>query len=227
MRLVYCRVREGGGTERSAVGDERSAVSDQRSAIGFWQTGGSLRTARPARIPAFDSRLSTLDDPGRRVRAFTLLEILLAIALMALLAGALVSGSAQLIGDKPATPEDVFWQVVQKARQAALKSEGEVRLSFDAKDKAFVLGDGTVSKSFPVPPAKELTVDFLSAQTGGSTVLIGGALVDTQTMPFVTFYPDGTCTAFRVQFRAGGFARILTIDPWTCAQVLARADNPT
>lgn len=218
MRLVHCRVREGGGAGRSAV-------SNQRSALLAESRHGSLGTTRPTRGPLTAYRLLPTATPRRA--AFTLLEILLAIALMALLAGALVSGSAQLIGDKPATPEDVFWQVVQKARQAALTSEGEVRLSFDAKEKAFVLGDGTVSKSFPVPPSKELTVDFLSAQTGGSTVLIGGALVDTQTMPFVTFYPDGTCTPFRVQFRAGGFARILTIDPWTCAQVLARADNPT
>ena len=34
------------------------------------------------------------------------------------------------------------------------------------------------------------------------------------------FYPDGTCTAFRVQFRVGANAWQLAIDPWTCAPVL-------
>jgi general secretion pathway protein H len=189
--------------------------------------GDGGQATRPAGTLAFDPRPSTFGGPGRRARAFTLLEILLAIGLIGLLAGALVAGSAQLIGDKPATPEDVFWQAVQQSRQAALNAGHEVRLSFDAKEKTFVVSDGTVTKSLPTPPAQELTVDFLSAQAGGSTILIGGALVDTQAMPFVTFYPDGTCTAFRVQFRSGGFARILAIDPWTCAQVLTRADNPT
>ncbi len=234
MRLVHCRGRVGGLplTEVRGRGPEarsqKAEVSDPLSADGSGQGGGSSgillrrgdggQTTRPTRETS---------AAAPRSAAFTLLEILLALALMALLAGALVTGSAQLIGDKPATAEDVFWQAVLKSRQAALKSEQEVRLSFDPKEKAFVLDDGTVKQSLPVPPAQDLTVEFLSAQTGGSTILIGGTLVDTQTMPSVTFYPDGTCTACRVQFRAGGSARILAIDPWTCAQVLARGDNPT
>jgi general secretion pathway protein H len=39
-------------------------------------------------------------------------------------------------------------------------------------------------------------------------------------MPFVTLYSDGTCTPFRVQFHSNGAARIIAIDPWTCAEVL-------
>ena len=71
---------------------------------------------------------------------------------------------------------------------------------------------------------RELTVDFLSAQPGQSSVLIGGELVDTKTVPAVTFYPDGTCSPFRAQFRAGGAAKVLSIDPWTCAQVLPKVE---
>ena len=41
------------------------------------------------------------------------------------------------------------------------------------------------------------------------------------------FYPDGTCTAFRVQFRVGANAWQLAIDPWTCAPVLEKKEtNP-
>ncbi len=157
--------------------------------------------------------------------AFTLLEILLAIALVGLLAAVLVTGGANLLSDKPATPEAVFWKAVQQSRAAALTVEREVRLSYDSKNQAFVLDDGSAAQALPVPPTRELTVDFLSAAPGQSSVLIGGELVDTKTMPSVTFYPDGTCAPFRVQFRAGGAAHVLNIDPWTCAQVLSRADN--
>ena len=153
------------------------------------------------------------------------MEILLALALMALLAGVLITGGVNLLSEKPATPEDVFWKAVQQSRTAALTVEHEVRLSFDSKGMDFVLDDGTAAQTLPVPPVRELTVDFLSASAGASTVLIGGELVDTKTMPAVTFYPDGTCMPFRVQFRAGGAAHVLNIDPWTCAPVLPRQEG--
>ena len=158
-------------------------------------------------------------------RAFTILEILLALALIGLLSGVLISGSVQLIGDKPVSAQDVFWKAVGQARTAALTTEREVRLSFDPKEKSFLLDDGTAPQVLPVPPARELTVDFLPTQASRSSVLIGGDLVSTQTVPFVTFYTDGTCTPFRAQFRTGGAARVLDIDPWTCAQVLPRLEN--
>lgn len=163
---------------------------------------------------------------GKRLEhGFTLLEILLAIALMGLLAAVLVTGSVNLLSEKPATPEAVFWQAVQQSRALALTIEREVRLSFDPKLQAFVLDDGASPQTLPVPAVRELTVDFLSAQAGLSSVLIGGELVDTKTVSAVTFYPDGTCSPFRAQFRSGGAARVLSIDPWTCAQVLPRVEG--
>lgn len=167
--------------------------------------------------------VSRLASPARK--GFTLLEILLALALIALLAGVLISGSADLIGDKPTTPEEVFWKAVQRARSGALSGERDVRLSFDAKDKAFVLDDGVKPQTLPVPPMRDLTVDLLAAQGGNSSILIGGEVVDSKVIPYVTFYADGTCTPFRVQFRAGGPARVIGIDPWTCARVLPRPEG--
>jgi hypothetical protein len=65
-----------------------------------------------------------------------------------------------------------------------------------------------------------LIVEFLSAQKGGPSILLASQLVETSTMPYVTFYGDGTCSPFRVQIRTGGEPRTLRIDPWTCAMVL-------
>jgi general secretion pathway protein H len=56
-------------------------------------------------------------------------------------------------------------------------------------------------------------------------VVLAGQVVDTESLPSVTFYGDGTCTAFRVQVRVGVDSHILSIDPWTCAPVLTPPDR--
>ncbi len=169
-------------------------------------------------------------SPKRRgIGAFTLLELLLAIAVIALIGSVLIGGSAQLLETKPTSADDIFWKAVQEARKTALKSGNEVRLTFvDDRDagKSFAVNDGTATKQFPLPAATagDLAVTFLVAQKGGSAVLVGGMMVETQTIPFVTFYSDGTCTAFRAQFQRSSGLHTLAIDPWTCAPVLTPPD---
>lgn len=178
-----------------------------------------------------------------RNRGFTLLEVLLALALIALVATVLVGASARLMTEQPASAGDVFWLAVREARKAALKSEHEIRLRFDKDKKQFVLVDGlaptvlaadgftrveAARKTFPVPAAAaaDLAVDLLvpAPPGGGQAILIGGVLVETTTISFVTFYPDGTCQPFRVQMRRNGAASVLSVDPWTCAPVLTPTD---
>ncbi len=192
--------------------------------------------ARPASDPAAVLR-------STRKRGFTLLEVLLAIALIALVATALVGASSRLMTDQPATPSDVFWLAVREARKAALKSEHAIRLRFDAERKQFILIDGvnpstlasdgftrveTPRKTLPVPAAiaADLTVELMAPapKGGGQSILIGGVLVEAQTIPFVTFYPDGTCQPFRAQFMRQGAVSVLAVDPWTCAPVLTPSD---
>ena len=157
--------------------------------------------------------------------AFTILEILLAVALIGLLAAALVSAATGLVGDKPSGPTDIFWQAVQAARRSALEQNVDVTLSVDTKEKRFAVAGAGISQYFPLPEKRDLTVDFLPATSSRSSVLIGGALLETQTLPAVTFYADGTCTPFRLQIRSpGGNATVLSIDPWTCAPVLTPPD---
>lgn len=162
-------------------------------------------------------------------RGFTILELLLALAIVALIGTVLIGGSAQLLSDKPTSADDIFWKAVQQARKLALKSGNEVRLTFvDDRDrgKSFVVKSDADLQEFPLPAAttSDLVVTFLVAQKGGSAVLIGGALVETQTIPYVAFYADGTCTAFRAQFQRSAGVHMLSIDPWTCAQVLLPPD---
>jgi general secretion pathway protein H len=167
---------------------------------------------------------SRRDPPG-----FTVLELLLALAIIALLGAVLIGGSAQLLNDKPVSADEVFWQAVQGARKDALKSGHETRLTFlddPDKGKAFVVTDGTTPQPFPLPATAgaDLTVSFLTTQKGASAILVAGQLVETQTIPAVSFYADGTCTAFRAQFQRGGSTHLVAIDPWTCAPVLTPPD---
>jgi prepilin-type N-terminal cleavage/methylation domain-containing protein len=179
----------------------------------------------------------------RASRGFTLLEVLLSIAIIALLATVLVGGSARLLNEQPSSPNEVFWTAVREARKKALQTEHEVRLKFDKDKKQFLLIDGLAPaavatdgftreerplKQFPIPSAVggDLVVDFLGPATkgGGNAILVGGVLIESQPIPYVTFYSDGTCTAFRAQFVRGGGTSILSIDPWTCAPVLTPND---
>ncbi len=175
---------------------------------------------------------------GKPRHGFTLLEVLLCIALIALLGGVLIGSSSHLLTEQPLSPHAVFWKAVQEARKAALKSEHEIRLKFDPDKKHFYLVDGlapstladdgftrveTPLKTFPIPAetSRDLTFDFLGASAkGGNAILVGGVLLESRTIPHVSFYSDGTCTAFRAQFARAGSSTILSIDPWTCAPVL-------
>jgi general secretion pathway protein H len=165
----------------------------------------------------------TTSATGDRSRAgFTLLEILLAIGMIAMISAVMIGLSSNLLAGRAAAPEDVFWKAAEAARRASLKSGRESELSFDDRQKAFVLDDGTARKTFPVPGADlSLGVDFLGPKGGASSsVLVGGTLLETGALPRVSFYADGTCSPFRVQFRSKGSAHVVSIDPWTCAQAL-------
>lgn len=181
-------------------------------------------------------------SPNRAsVAGFTLLEVLLAIAIIALIAGVLIGGSVHLLTGEPATLEEVFWKSVQESRKRALKAEHEMRLKFDAQKKQFLIVDGLAPtrlaadgvtkeevplKVFPVPPASasDVSVDLLSAGKTGAMVLIGGVLMESESLRFVTFYPDGTCSPFRLQIARPAGAYTLNVDPWTCAPMLTPAD---
>ena len=157
-------------------------------------------------------------------RAFTLLEILIVLALIGLLSGVLITGAGRLLKKGPATPEQIFWQVVAKSRRHALLETKDVRVRFDEKARALVARDVDGVEVVRDFLPENVKLEFLTASANGQAMLIAGERVDTTTLPRVIFYADGTCTAFRAQLRgATGVLRTLTIDPWTCAPSIVRA----
>lgn len=156
---------------------------------------------------------------GGRRAAFTILEILLALALLGILSAALVSVANQMMDRRSQSPVDVFWEAVREARRMALKTETTVQLRFDEREKTFVI-EGGGTKNLPVKAERELTVTFLPSRSIGGAMLIGGDVVESGGVPAVSFYGDGTCMPFRAQFRTTGPAQIIAIDPWTCAPIL-------
>jgi prepilin-type N-terminal cleavage/methylation domain-containing protein len=151
---------------------------------------------------------------------FTLLEIIVTVALIGLLASVLIVGSTRMLSAQPVTPEDVFRKAVSETRKDAVENNLEVRLAFDSKEKVFTASSGSGARTYPVSGAGDPTFDFIPQQKGGSAIMIAGMIIETQKLPFITFYPDGTCSPFRAQFRQNDSVRVIAIDPWTCAPIL-------
>jgi general secretion pathway protein H len=167
--------------------------------------------------------MTTLATGDRR--AFTLVEILLVIALIALAGWIFVGGSQAMLAGQSSTPDDQFWKASDAARKRALENGDDVQLSFDPLGHEFILKDAKGKAKIPLSGPNDLVVDFHPAQVAGSSfVLVGGTLVESTPMPAVTYYSDGTCTAYRAQIRTATDSHVLSVDPWTCAPVLTKSD---
>jgi len=166
----------------------------------------------------------TTSETGRR-RAFTLIEILLVLALIGLMGWIFVGASSAMLSGQSTSPDEQFWKACAAARKEALEGGKTVLLSFDAKARGFVLNDGSHQATVPVLGPDDLSIDFHPSQAAsGSLTLVGGTVVEGQPLASVAFYSDGTCMAFRAQVRVTGAAHVLSVDPWTCAPVLSAAD---
>jgi len=157
-------------------------------------------------------------------RAFTLIEILVVLALLALVTAALLPAGGALLRDaRRESAEDTTLDVLQEVRRQAVLSGREVTLGFAAESHALVWTDGvqTGRREFARP---DVTVDFL--RPSGRAILLGGQLVETNAVKQMKFYADGTCDTIRLQWRqADRIAHVIAIDPWTCAPALVAA-NP-
>ena len=160
-------------------------------------------------------------------RAFTLVEVLLVLALMALLATLLVPGvNSMLAAMNERGPEQQLSEAILAARQEALETGRTVELRFDAEKRQLVRGAAEARAEALAPGA---AVEFLPVEAGGN-ILLGGQLAEAQDpLRRVRFFPDGTCEPFRLRLKEGEAARprLFVVDPWTCAlSPVAAKDGP-
>ena len=153
-------------------------------------------------------------------QAFTLLEVLLAIALLGLLASLFIVGGSDLFRARERTAADVFWQAVQAARLQAVQEDRTVQLRFDEKEHQVIWGSAGTTHELDWP-GKNL--EFLPVEQN-DTILLGGQLAGTGRLAVVRFHADGGVDRFRAQLTdSAGQVTRLELDPWTCAPVLRQA----
>lgn len=119
-----------------------------------------------------------LRDPYRRVRGFTLLELLVVLAIVALIAS-LTLPNMRLPGiatDASRAARQIAGGLAQ-ARQTAIFSNRESRLVLDMENKSFVIDKG--------PPVRLTGVDKLSLLTAERDVL-------SQSSGTIRFFSDGS-----------------------------------
>ena len=190
------------------------------------------------------SPVSVPPAAARRRGAFTLIEILLVLALIGLLTGVLVTGISRMLNPGPESPAQAFWHAARAARKHALENATEVRLTFatDSGDFRAFAADGTELPAI-VPP-EGTVVEFLSGivpPTLGSNGVnatvnrLFGSILDAADQPVthVTFFPDGTSSLFRVRIQARGLGgtenheSVIQVDPWTCSPMLGSGPGGT
>ena len=161
----------------------------------------SVNAPRPGKIPF----------RVQRGAAFTLVEVLVVVALLAVAATAFLGGASNLFRAREPRADDTFWQAVNAARQLALESNQKVFLHYnEEKNQLEWKSDSAPAKTLPFP-GKQLQLLPVVAQ---NLILVGGQAAETDAMKSVTFYPDGCCDAFRAQLVDNNDQRwTLSIDP--------------
>ncbi len=161
----------------------------------------------------------------RARRAFTVLEVILALALLGLVAGLFITGGNDLFRARQRTPADIFWEAVQAARLQAVQEDVVVTMRYDEKNQ-LLLWSGPVAGAGRSLAWPGKNLEFLPEESKDA-ILLGGQVVGTGALPAVRFHPDGTTDRFRVQLTdAEGRVSRLELDPWTAAPIVRATTSP-
>lgn len=172
---------------------------------------------------ARQSRSADLGGARSPAGGFTLIEILLVLALLALFSALFIPGVNSILRQiNERGPEQALAETILAARGAALESGRTVTLTYDEKRRALHADDASVA-DLVLEPDHKLA---LLPPTSGAVVLLGGQSVETDELRRIRFFSDGTCDPFRVRLQENkDAARIWTADPWTCALSPEKAER--
>lgn len=147
-------------------------------------------------------------------RGFTLIELTLVLALMALIGSVLIGGAASILREtKEGDPELVLLALLQRVREQAVKANAPIELVQLPEDRGFLWGEDGAE----VLPKREggARARIIRPEFSGAA-LLGGQLEE-RILERMRFYPDGSCDPARIEVRRGEARRVVSIDPWTAA----------
>lgn len=179
--------------------------------------------------PPRSVRLSARRRPRTR-RGFTLLEMMLVIALIGMMATALVLNIESMMRQSEASAvEGAFWEAARTARTDALLKRRTETVRYDEKQAAFLIESAGEVRRYEIDRAdwkSDLTVEiaFKKRLASSQFTLVAGQLVDLREIPSIQFFQDGTCTPFVLELVVGDSTRRIEIDPWTGAELLPDED---
>lgn len=159
-------------------------------------------------------------------RGFTLLEVLLVLALIGSAASVFIISIDSIARTTPADSlEGGFWAAIRDAREAAMRTRRVQEITFNADDLEFLVEGAGVVKTETVSIENASDSDkfeavFKQVLPTNTFTLVRGRLVTEREITSMLVFPDGTCQPVTVEFRFPGGSRRLAIDPWTCAELL-------
>lgn len=156
---------------------------------------------------------------------FTLIELMLTMALIALLSSLFIWNIQSLLkqGELEALQNEL-WSAVEKAKQSAVFNRVPHRVRFDQESQAFMVSADGEEVPFKVDTSGlgeevEIEVIFKLMLPRDGYRLIRGELVTHKEIETITFFPDGTCTPFSVDLKIAEYESSYQIDPWTGSQM--------
>lgn len=169
----------------------------------------------------------------RRLRGsggFTLLELMLVFALIAMFTAALIVNIESMVRQSAASVvEGTFWEAVRTARTNALLQRRTETVRFEPRSGAFLVESWAGQKRFEIDRRDwksdlKLEIAFKKRLASSQFTLVRGELVDLREIPSIQFFEDGTCTPFVLELVVGDASRRIEIDPWTGAELLPDED---
>lgn len=157
------------------------------------------------------------------IQAFTLIELLLVLALMAIFSSVFVLNIGSLLKDEEIeTLEHEYWRAVDAARTGAVFEQQAHFIEWDAEQSSFLVRSAGVVQRFDVEldSIDEIEVTFEESAAENSYVLIAGKLLAKRPIAKAGFFPDGTCSPYSVSLKVGDFESRFQMDPWTGVQMV-------
>jgi len=190
-----------------------AVIKEHPTRFRFVVLGRAKDPGKRANFAGSSSRLRITADAG----GFTLLEVLVVIALIGLISALLIGSSDALL--KSIGKDDIettALTAIANARHSAVLAGHTEELHNDAQARTLSWDDGSATLT------GEGTVRLLPA-VKTSAILVGGQAVEGE-LSRVRFYADGTCDPFRLEVvKEDKTSHQLSIDPWTCTPLSPEA----